>query len=136
MALRFLQMVPSVAQLREKWILLNFYRKVLQDLHTSLVCQVGMFTPLFNLPHFLCIVTTCTLCFILYHSETARCCGAASGCTYGSLCKQLPLPLTWGEISTQAGNLSLPFILHMALSLLMITFKTIWCQPLTFRAAQ
>lgn len=144
MALGFLQMVPSVAQLREKWVLLNFYIGP-TNLRTSLVCQVGMFTPcmpsryIFNLPHFLCVPTSCTLCFILYHGETVRRCGAASGYMYSSLaflCKQLPTTLALGEFSVQAGNLSLPFLLHMALSLLMIPFKTIWCQQLTFRAAQ
>lgn len=138
MALGFLQMVPSVPQLRDKWILLNFYIGPTKFAYIP-VCQVGMFTPLFNLPHFLCIPTSCTLRFILYHGETARGCGAASGYMYGSLvflCKLLPITLTWGEFSMQAGNLSLPFLLHMALSLLMIAFKTIWCQQLTFRAAQ
>lgn len=109
MALGFLQMVPSVPPLKENGFY-SIFTQVLQNLHTSLVCQVGvgMFTPLFNLPHLPCIPTSCTLCFILCHGETAQCCGAASGFIYSSLvfsCKQLPMILTLGEFSVQAGNL-------------------------------
>lgn len=115
------------------------FTQVLQNLRTSLVCQAGTFTHLFNLPHFLCTPTSCTLCFILYHSETAWCCGAASGYVYSSLVflyKQISVTFALGEFSIQAENLRLPFLPHTDLSLLMITFKTIWCQQLTFRAPQ
>jgi len=121
-----------------KWILLNFYIGPTK-FACPLLCQESMFTPLFDLLHFRYIPTSCTWCFTVYHGEKGQCCGAASGYMYASsvfLCKQLPMTLAWGEFSMQAGNLSPPFLLHMALSLLMITLKTIWCQQLTFRAAQ
>lgn len=95
---------------------------------------------LFNFPH-LPSIPSCTLCFILCLGETAQCCGAASGFIYSSSvfwCKQLPMILAVGEMRHFCAGWKslLPFLLHMALSLLTIMFKTIWCQQLTSRTAQ
>lgn len=124
-ALGFLQMVPSVAQLKKKEKgFYSIFTQVLQNLHTSLLCQigVGMFTSLFNLPHLPSIPTAahCILFPVMVRQHNAL---------------GLPLDLYPALFMQAASNDScsgrvfcagwkslLPFILQMALSLLTITF--------------
>lgn len=67
MAFGFLQ-IPSLAQFL-------LFTQVLENLHTSLVCQVleGVFTPLFNLPHLPCIPTAawCVLFSVMVRKHNA-----------------------------------------------------------------